>query len=354
MKTNKLFFMSLLTITTFLLVGCKKEESTKNEIVNNVCNYSVEVRNGMLCFRSAEDFLETRQMIMSMDEAERRDWERQQGFKSYATKCYELLEELESQGRTDDDVCDFFKQYPEFFSIEAEGEDKVVRIILGKSSYFYFVNENRMMGLGKECLKAFETGVLVAPMNMVEELKTVGAFDDGSHSSHIKAIPLQSLSLLDNQLFLNNSKTDTIIVLENTSSHKSLRATRKSWSSGNRNTIELVANRVYIPATENSPAYYCSDFFLYDYPEHRVAGLWYPAKRRINYDVYVNWTVNGTQYNNVHLQTVDELAYFSRGELGIYHYSMPTYSFDLFKGTAYTYDTPAMNNFNSSLPNFGL
>lgn len=291
---------------------------------------------------------------MSMDEAERRDWERQQGFKSYATKCYELLEELESQGRTDNDVCDFFKQYTEFFSIDAEGGDKVVRIILGKSSYFYFVNENRMMGLGKECLKAFETGVLVAPMNMVEELKSVGAFDDGSHSSHIKAIPLQSLSLLDNQLFLNNSKTDTIIVLENTSSHKSLRATRKSWSSGNRNTIELVANRVYIPATENSPAYYCSDFFLYDYPEHRVAGLWYPAKRRINYDVYVNWTVNGTQYNNVHLQTVDELAYSSRGELGIYHYSMPTYSFDLFKGTAYTYDTPAMNNFNSSLPNFGL
>lgn len=308
----------------------------------------------MLCFRSAEDFLETRKMIMSMDEAERRDWERQQGFKSYATKCYELLEELESQGRTDNDVCDFFKQYTEFFSIDAEGGDKVVRIILGKSSYFYFVNENRMMGLGKECLKAFETGVLVAPMNMVEELKSVGAFDDGSHSSHIKAIPLQSLSLLDNQLFLNNSKTDTIIVLENTSSHKSLRATRKSWSSGNRNTIELVANRVYIPATENSPAYYCSDFFLYDYPEHRVAGLWYPAKRRINYDVYVNWTVNGTQYNNVHLQTVDELAYSSRGELGIYHYSMPTYSFDLFKGTAYTYDTPAMNNFNSSLPNFGL
>lgn len=30
--------MSLLTITTFLLVGCKKEESTKNEIVSNACN----------------------------------------------------------------------------------------------------------------------------------------------------------------------------------------------------------------------------------------------------------------------------------------------------------------------------
>ncbi len=71
-------------------------------------------------------------------------------------------------------------------------------------------------------------------------------------------------------------------------------------------------------------------------------------------DAEGNITVNGTQYNNVHLQTVDELAYSSRGELGIYHYGTPTYSFDLFRGTAYTYDTPAMNNFNSSLSNFGL
>lgn len=30
------------------------------------------------------------------------------------------------------------------------------------------------------------------------------------------------------------------------------------------------------------------------------------------------------------------------------------YSFDLFKGTAYTHDTPWMHNFDSRRPNFGL
>lgn len=113
MTTKSMTRIAVVMAAFALFVGCKKE---KAEIKTNESKATrIE---GMLHFNSAEEFAETQQKVTSMGEAERREWERQQGFKSFATKCHELLEDFEAKGiNSEEDVYDFVKENSKYFYI---------------------------------------------------------------------------------------------------------------------------------------------------------------------------------------------------------------------------------------------
>lgn len=109
----------IILMATIALVGYKKDKEPEAITTENRA-----ATTGMLCFSTPEDFSEMRQKVLAMSEEERREWEKQQGFKSYATKCYELFEAFEAKGiNSDQDIYDFVKENSDYFYIrEEEGE----------------------------------------------------------------------------------------------------------------------------------------------------------------------------------------------------------------------------------------
>ena len=348
--TTKRFTLFAIVMAAFvLLVGCKKE---KTENVALAPQASV---SGMLHFNSAEEFLETQQMVLAMSETERREWEQQQGFKSYATKCYELLEDLEAKGiHSDQDIYDFVKENSEYFYIQDVNGEKSVKCHLSFSPYFYLVNEDRLLLQAENlCMKAFEEGVVYCSIEYLDQIKQINSFSERSFSDNMSYVQLNHRIQNDTQLTQNSTKQDNIESLGNTTAYKGLRATRKDWTEGNRNTIELLVLEVYFA----EPGQYITELFIHNYPEHRVAGLWYPCQRRKNFAVTVTWETR--VYANYVTQTddfnaVDDGGYITNRVLESIPMRIEGYKFDLFKGSAYTYDTPYMMNFNSSQNNFGL
>jgi hypothetical protein len=349
--TKKRFTLFAIVMAAFVLfVGCKKEKTEeKNPSASEACV-------GMLHFNSAEEFRETQEKVLAMSETERREWERQQGFKSYATKCYELLEELEKQGiTTDEDVFSFAKTNSKYFYIQEENGEKSLKCYLFYTPYFYLANEDRLLSLTENlCMKIFEEGVVFCSIDYLEQLKNIDSFSERLISDNMAFVQLNRNY---HPLIENLSRTDEFNILGNGQYYKGLRATRKNWKEGNRNNIELLETEVYYPPTDATPGQYITNIYIYNYPEHRVAGLWYPCQRRKNFDVTVTWKtkINGVEYSHTGNYTaVDDGGYNTTRGLELIPLRIDDYSFELFQGTAYTYDTPYMVNFDSSQSDFGL
>lgn len=355
MKTKKLTVLAA-TMTAFLLfTGCKKEKTGNAE--NNAFAPQVTCE-GMLHFNSSEEFAETQQKVMTMGEVERRDWERQHGFKSYATKCYELLEEFEAKDiNSEEDVYNFVKENSKYFYIYEEDGEKTVKCRLSASPYFYLVNEESLVQAENQFMKAFDEGVVYCSTNYLDQIKQVNTYSESTFSDKMSCVQLNQ-SIQNEAPFIQNlSKQDNIVSLGNTTAYKGLRASRTSSSEGNRNTIELLEMETYYPPMDNTPAQFFTHLFIHNYPEHRVAGMWFACQRQKSFAVTVTWA---TQiYANPVTQTqnytvIDDGGYNTNETLEFLPMQIISYSFDLFKGSAYTYDTPYMMNFNSNLNNFGF
>lgn len=349
MKTTKTKFLLGLLAIMLLAVGCKKEKT------ENITTTPQTSASGILQFDSAEEFLETQQKVLAMSETERREWERQQGFKSYATKCYELLENFEAQGiHSNQDVYNFVKENSEYYYIQDENGEKSVKCHLCYSPYFYLVNEDKLLLQTENlCIKAFDEGVVYCSIEYMDQIKQINSFSERSFSDNMSYVQLNNKIQNSTQLTQNSTKNDIIDILGNNTAYKGLCATRKDWREGNRNIIELIVMEAYFA----QPGQYITDLLIHNYPEHRIAGLWFPCQRRKNFTVTVTWETR--VYANYVKQTdsfnaVDDGGYYTNRVLESIPIRIEGYKFDLFKGNAYTYDTPRMMNFNSSQTNFGL
>lgn len=178
MTTKRFILFAIIMAAFALFVGCKKEkdESPANEPQTSAC--------GMLHFNSVGEFHETQEKVLAMNEAERREWERHQGFKSYATKCEELFEELETKGiDSDEDIYIFVKENSDYFYIREEEGEKYLTSYLEYSSYYQFVDENRMLRIGDNVVKVFDEGVIIAPIDQEEMLLNITSFYEPAHDS---------------------------------------------------------------------------------------------------------------------------------------------------------------------------
>lgn len=326
--------IAIATMTT----GCKKEKNASDE---------QKAPEGMLCFNNAEEFAETYKKVVAMTEEERRAWEQQQGFKSYATKCNELLDGISSNNNfAEADVIDFVKSNPMYFVINDNNGNKIVSCRMNYSPYKYLVDENGIVRIGDEYIKAFDEGVAIVAANMYDKILDIESYNSNFCSEFIEYVPSSTYVFSDSCYQQECKSGDWFDILCNNNSGKSIRANRTSWKEGNRNTIQLVYQHIYLVDQ------YFTEVFVYDFPEHRVSGIWFPCARRKNFNVMVNYLYQGISKQKT-VSAVDDGGYSTREEL---EFEPGYYSviFSRFRGTAYTYDTPTMKNFDSNKTNFGL
>lgn len=354
--TKKLTLFTIVMAAFVLLVGCKKEKTTEtaNATQSAVCS-------GMLHFKSAEDFAETQQKVLTMGETERREWERQQGFKSYATKCYELLEDLEAKGeKSDEDIINFVKKNSDYFYIREEGGDKYLSSYLEETPFSYLANEKQMLQIGNMCAKAFNEGTIWSKSDNVSVLSTITHYDNQRQHEGLTCFDTEKILSKefaedthhsfeqprkkhypyndDNQW--KDSDTDTY------KSYISQRITHHNWlySEGNRNVTKSQATGVHFYDQGIGQYVYLLTYETLIVPYHRVSGIWYRCKRSTSYDISSSWNVplNGIcDYHKKGTGSGYSTTVFS-GTMPEYPNVAAGFTINTFSGWSSTLDTPKL------------
>lgn len=247
-------------IVAVVLVGCKKEKEATEQPV---------APKGILCFNSAEEFTETYKKVVVMTEEERRAWEQQQGFKSYATKCNELFEAFEAKGiNSDEDIINFVNENSDYFYIREEDGEKYLTSYLEYSDYYYTANEDRMLQINKVAIKAFDEVLLISDSQNIDYLSKFTKND--------------TIYFDDNEYGLKYILTNNSCVKSNDD---------YCWRSDNGN--DRTYARVYFETHINYKTWTVDRGYikLHIRPYHRVLGIWYYCGRHISWDVYakIKW-----------------------------------------------------------------
>lgn len=325
---RKHLYITLTAITIFAIAmvfpGCKKTLIENQQLQ--------QTTSTMLHFNSEEEFFETSKTVMNMNEAERLTWEQQQDFKSYATRCYEICDELNSKDfKSEKEIFDFVDAHSNYMYVYTEKDEKAVRCYLETSSFKYLVNENQIVRIGDNAIKSFDEGIVIANAEKIDELLALKDFESSKNISDLTVIP-SSLKIISETVEYPNTKDDPVVMLCNTPYEKSMRAT----DGRDRNTIQLICQRKTL---WNG---YSNEVFVYDMPEHRTLGIWFPARRTIFFNT--NWEYRFRNQNYTGSSYVNEVLAYSirRNILDITTPYILYLSLLRFSGWAYTYDTPTM------------
>ncbi len=311
MTTKRVTLFAIVLATCVLFVGCKKEKAEKT------VSSTLEACVGMLQFNSAEEFRETQEKVLAMNEAERREWERQQGFKSYATKCEELFEELEENGiNSDEDIFHFVKENSDYFFIREEEGEQYLTSYLEFSSFYHFVDENRMLQIGNNIIKAFDEGIISAPIKERESLLNVTSFYEPASERFYYFEHILNDILSDPKDYPDGCNCDREEIIA-----------RKT--NGNERTYV----RFYIDNATimtGDPGY---DNFIYSQglrnvcyhmkvrPYKKTLGVWYWCRRTITYNV--NYSVYDNY--NCHMVSDNKQGQDSGGKIDIILHSFEGY-----------------------------
>lgn len=345
MTTKSMTRIAVVMAAFALFVGCKKEKAETK--TNEPQSTPIE---GMLHFNSAEEFAETQQKVTSMGEAERRDWERQQGFKSFATKCHELLEDFEAKGiNSEEDVYDFVKENSKYFYIHEENGEKYLQNQLENSLYMYYANENQMLQFGNILLKVFENGAIAGTIEQLEDIISVESFEDDNNKS-LTYIPLEKQNVFsDYHTDKGRDIVDSIWMDANTNSTKSYISQRIKTgiiANANRQVTKVYYEMYAYNATQIGEA------ILYNYhwhiigsikPWHRIAGIWFPCQRTKTYDIETKWRYDGISTNDGfgHSSEYNGIGGYEKVFLNRDYSEQKTdFRFTKFSGWSSTPDTP--------------
>jgi len=138
---NLSFFISSVLIAS-LFFSCNKEQvdekislNVLEPLVDENSNYIV--KNGILCFNSAEDFIKLNDKLSTMDIEEIADWEKSIGFTSFRTEYFAALERIDTISNLDE-----YKQVlNENFDLLYE-KDSVLYPVVRQTSYQRTANRN--------------------------------------------------------------------------------------------------------------------------------------------------------------------------------------------------------------------
>ncbi len=342
MSRKNITLFAMLMATIILFPGCKKEKTAELA--------ATQAASGMLCFNSPEDFAETQQKVLAMSETERREWERQQGFKSYATKCYELFEELEARGiESDEDICNFVKENPDYFYIHVEDGEEYLASYLEGSPYYNFANEMQLLQVSNSYWKIFDEGIVTANAEQLNLLLTLNHYQDAISYSELSCLPIKRSVIFSSVTQEENTRDKNKFWLD-VDQPQFIRyiAQRSNWRMGNRNVIraEFIEDMTYDPDPNNPniPPLVQDEVWVMDRPYHRVSGIWYWCQRTITYNVDIAYKINGEEQSYHRQHPGDGVHGFSSQ---IYwNFFIPgdnSFVFTKLKGWAKTPDTPQID-----------
>lgn len=283
MTTKKFTLFAIVIAACILIVGCKKEKTEKT------ISSTSEACVGTLHFNSSKEFRETQEKVLAMNEAERREWERQQGFKSYATKCEELFEELEAKGiNSDEDIYNFVKENSDYFFIREEEGEKYLTSYLEFSSYYQFVDENRMLQIGNNVIKVFDEGVINAPIDKEEDLLNVTSFyepaKEGFNYFETPKSEFYTEYKDDDEDGCNCNHIETVARKTN--------GNNRTYVRFYINPVSIIDDNPLVTAYYQEMEYYYNDYKMKIRPYHRIMFVWYWCRRTISYNV--SYTVYDT------------------------------------------------------------
>ena len=262
MSRKNITLFAMLMATIVLFPGCKKEKTAELA--------ATQVASGMLCFNSPEDFFETQQKVLAMSETERREWELQQGFESYATKCNELFEAFEAKGiESDEDIYNFVKENPDYFYIHVEDGEEYLISYLEYTPYYNIVDENRMFQIGREIYKIFDEGIIRTSVDKKTDLTKIRSFYESKQND---------FAYYENHVF--DSQEDLRYEDDGCDCHTFETIARKT--NGNNRTYV----RFYIDcANPDILGWGIINYMMKIRPYKRTLGVWYWCRRTISYDI---------------------------------------------------------------------
>lgn len=141
MKNLSFFIASVLIVSLFF--SCNKEQvdekislsSALEPLVDESPNYIV--KDGILCFNSAEDFIKLNDKLSTMDIEEIADWEKSIGFTSFQTEYFAAMERIDTISNLDE----YIQVLNENFDLLYE-KDSILYPVIEQTSYQRTANRN--------------------------------------------------------------------------------------------------------------------------------------------------------------------------------------------------------------------
>lgn len=248
--------------------ACKKDTSkatpqeTNRELMNRSSSFQ-SVENNILHFDSYDSLCSVRNTLLSLNTEDRLVWERNHYFKSFASKCEELYQRIDTTSA--DSIYDFANTYNDYFYVSNIDNEPFLTTYLEDSPMAYFVNSNRIVSVGCEYYKFFDDGYIVAPEEYLYLLYDAESVNDNQHSC-LEYVQYERRTL-------------STRVFESQSGKDKLRVTFKIDNGIITNYEVLLDIR----------------------PLHKTCGIWLFAKRTISCNLYARWMYrinNMVSYNN--------------------------------------------------------
>lgn len=160
MKNLSFFIASALIVSLFF--SCNKEQvdekislsSALEPLVDESPNYIV--KDGILCFNSAEDFIKLNDKLSTMDIEEIADWEKSIGFTSFRTEYFAIMERMD----TVSDLNEFKQILYENRDIIYE-KDSILYPVIEQTSYQRTANRNGIFVINDVVSKVTNEELLV-------------------------------------------------------------------------------------------------------------------------------------------------------------------------------------------------
>ena len=146
------------------LISCEKE---KNTLLRTTAPSTPT-------FSSDEALMTALKRVEAMGEEERRAYEAEQGYKSLLTKSYELYEQINPETLTDlEPLYQHVAKHPDWLEIVKDNQGELeYNPIYADNNYSMIAGVDRMIIVGEYALKVFDDGLISAPLEALEVLRS--------------------------------------------------------------------------------------------------------------------------------------------------------------------------------------
>lgn len=268
MKINLFKYVLGLTLFSFLLNSCEKEEMviTESETSN---------KQNILTFKTYDDFFKVLDEVSTMDEAKRKTWEASQGFESYGAICNDFYYSIDREKfKTEEEVIEFVEENSYYIDWYEESGEIYIHPNESDFSERFLMNGDKMFIIATRAYKKFEDGFVSTDIINLDVLKKAKNSKELSENRLVEANSPQKLPIYKST---------------NVEEHEV------------RSTIGNYRIKLYIQ-TENFWAFAPdrtlreTEFTISNYK--KSIGIWWLTKMSTDYDIYLeSWDDGTLQYH---------------------------------------------------------
>ncbi len=161
--------MVFLALVGIGIVSCEKEEMTTSTQNNHS---PLLMKNDIPKFDSQEELYEKLDFLNQMGEAERRSYEKANGYKSLLTTVYEVYEGIDMESLTSrTELEDYIAMNASFLCIKSDYDrEEIYTAYYADNYYAALANSDRMLIVGDICIKVFDDGIASTHVDNLDQL----------------------------------------------------------------------------------------------------------------------------------------------------------------------------------------